>query len=294
MKNPLAEDYAAEPSDEDLIDLALGGSQSALEDLVRRHQGWVYNVALRILQGAQDAEDATQESLLKIVTNLAGFRRESAFRTWAYRIVFRHLLDRKRSKAEAAVHGFDCYRDYLAKAPDEEPPDRDAFPADTQLLIEEAKLSCMTGMLLCLDREQRLVFVLGEIFEVTDVVGGEVMAISRESFRQKLSRARQQLYGFMRGQCGLVDPRNPCRCAKKTRALVRDGIVDPARLVFARPHVRRIAELSAGRCKAFDAAVHQANAQLFRSHPFLDAPDIAARFRGLMAAGGLLALLDLH
>ena len=52
-------------------------------------------------------------------------------------------------------------------------------------------------MLLCLDREQRLIYVLGEIFGVTDVIGAELLEISRQNFRQKLSRARRDLHSFM-------------------------------------------------------------------------------------------------
>ncbi len=67
--------------DEELVGLALAGQSAALETLLRRHQRWLYNVAFRVLQSPADAEDATQESLLKIATHLATFRGESAFRT---------------------------------------------------------------------------------------------------------------------------------------------------------------------------------------------------------------------
>jgi hypothetical protein len=49
-------------------------------------------------------------------------------------------------------------------------------------------------MLLCLDREQRLVYVLGEIFDVTDVVGAEILEITPENFRQRLARTRRDLH----------------------------------------------------------------------------------------------------
>ena len=82
-------------------------------------------------------------------------------------------------------------------------------------------------MLLCLGREQRLVYVLGEIFGVTDRVGAELLDISRDSFCQKLARARRDLYNFMQGKCGLVKTSNPCRCAKKTQGFIQLGHVDP-------------------------------------------------------------------
>ena len=62
-------------------------------------------------------------------------------------------------------------------------------------------------------RQPRLVYVLGEIFGVTDAIGAELLEISRQNFRQKLSRARRDLHSFMQNQCGLVNTQNPCRCA---------------------------------------------------------------------------------
>jgi RNA polymerase sigma factor (sigma-70 family) len=293
MPSPLSETWAPQPSDEDLVARALAGSAEHLELLLRRHERWIYNIALRMLQSAADAEDASQEALLRIVTRLSTFRGESAFRTWAYRIAFRRILDHRRSRPEETVHGFDCYGAYLAAAPDEELAGLAASPADERLLVEEAKVSCTLGVLLCLDREQRLVFVLGELFEVSDAIGAAVLALSRANFRQRLARARRQLREFLRGRCGLVDPRNPCRCARKTRAFVRDGIVDPARLVFAGSHVATVREVSAGGRAAL-ASAEEAAATLWRDHPFLDPPDLVARLRDLLEGDALRAALRLH
>jgi DNA-directed RNA polymerase specialized sigma24 family protein len=73
-------------------------------------------------------------------------------------------------------------------------------------------------MLLCLDREHRSIYILGEILEVTDGMGAELLEISRENFRQRLARARRKLHNFMNDKCGLVNRANRCRCAKKTVA----------------------------------------------------------------------------
>jgi RNA polymerase sigma factor (sigma-70 family) len=284
--NPFADAYLRDPSDERLTEHASQGDKRALDQLLRRHQAWIYNVALRMLHLPSDAEDATQEILLKIATHLGSFRQESQFRTWAYRIAANHLLDRVRSRPEQTVTGFDCYREYFARTPDEVPP-------ETLLLVEEAKLSCTLGMLLCLDRDQRLVFVLGEIFEASDTVGAAVLGISCDNFRQKLARARQQLSGFLRDQCGLVDAKNPCRCARKTRAFIRDGIVDPKRLVFVGSHVQRVNELAVSGRTALEDAAGEVTRVLYREQPFYDAPDIASRLCTMMTQTGLLDALHL-
>jgi len=289
--------FVTAPPDEELVGLALAGQSSALETLLRRHQRWLYNVAFRVLQSPADAEDATQESLLKIATRLATFRGESAFRTWAYRIAMRHLLDRKRSRPELSVASFDCYGDYLARAADEEPADLSATPADAQLIVEEAKQVCLLGMLLCLDREQRLVFVLGDLLGVSDTLGAEVLALSPDNFRQRLSRARRQLLEFAQGHCGLVDSGNRCRCARKTRAFIRDGIVDPERLLFARPHLARMEEASSrGRAAferaAFERAIETAGVALWREQHILEPPDLVARLRCVLSSDALRSAMQ--
>ena len=97
-------------------------------------------------------------------------------------------------------------------------------PADVQLLVDEARIGCTSGMLLCLDREQRLVYILGEIFGVHGRASAPSCSRSRrDNFRQKLSRARRDLHSFMQGQCGLVNSANPCRCAKKTQGFIKAG-----------------------------------------------------------------------
>jgi len=143
-------------------------------------------------------------------------------------------------------------------------------------------------MLLCLSREQRLVYILGEIFGVTDVVGAELLEVSRDNFRQKLSRARRDLHQFMDGQCGLVNAANPCRCAKKTQAFIRAGYLDPHKLIFATSHVERVRDLAPKTHEHLEA-LDAAYADIHREHPFQSGPDFVAALRRLI--GGALAVV---
>ncbi|MFY9268272.1 MAG: RNA polymerase sigma factor, partial [Candidatus Manganitrophaceae bacterium] len=186
------------------------GDRRALEELISRHQRSIYNLSLRMLLNRHDAEDATQEILIKLITKLSTFQGRSRFRTWLYRIAANHLLNMKRGRCEAKITSFDAYRARLDETPNLDLPDPASVPVDLPLLVEEAKIGCMTAMLLCLSREQRLVYLLGEIFQVGDVTGGKIMRIGRAHFRQKLSRARRDLHRFMNEQCGLLNKSNPC------------------------------------------------------------------------------------
>lgn len=283
--HPLAEGAPADPEDRALVASARAGHRDALEALVRRHQPWIHNIALRMLGHPQDAEDATQEILLKALTRLASYEGRSAFRTWLYRIAVNHVLNTRRGRRERAGLTFACYAHGLDSTPDLDLPDASAVPADLRLLVDEARIGCTSGMLLCLDREQRLAYVLGEIFGVTDAVGAELLDLSPENFRQRLARARRDLHSFMNDRCGLVNPANPCRCARKTRGFIEAGYVDPANLLFARDHVRRVRD-AAPRTDARVQTLDRQYADVFRDHPFQAPRDLVPTLRDLLHVPG--------
>ncbi|HEV8393344.1 MAG TPA: RNA polymerase sigma factor [Vicinamibacterales bacterium] len=281
----------AEADDLELVRLVQQGDRGALEALVERHRPWIYNVALRMVYLPQDADDATQEILIKFITKLSTFEGRSRLRTWLYRIAVNHLLNMKRTRAEEVGYSFDRYAEGLDSAPDLDLPDPSTVPADVQLLVDEARIGCSMGMLLCLDREQRLVYVLGEIFGVMDTVGAELLEVSRDAFRQRLSRARRDLHQFMDRKCGLVNTANPCRCARKTQAFINAGFVDPAKLLFASAHVTRVRELAPAvheDVNALDAAY----AAVHRDHPFQTPPALAGAIRTLLRQPTFESILD--
>jgi RNA polymerase sigma factor (sigma-70 family) len=283
MDGPLSKQYDGDSADQQLVRAARDGSSDALDTLVRRHQGFIYSIALRMLWHPQDAEDATQEILIKIVTGLSSFRGESAFRTWAYRIATNHVLNLQRSRAEKVVTGFDDFGTKIDDLQDLDLAGEVVTEAERRVLAGETRVACLTGMLLCLDRAQRLTFILGEVFEVSDTLGSEILGITRQNFRQRLARSRRQLYEFMRGKCGLVDSANPCRCARKTRGAIREGIVDPESLKFVPSHVTRIEQDAKERSREFRHLVGAGYAHLFRDQNLKEPPDMVARLRAIVS-----------
>ncbi len=292
--NPFTDVAEGEGRDLELVQLAKGGSQAALEELVLRHQAWIYNLALRMVHHPEDAKDATQEVLIKLLTRLSTFEGRSSLRTWLYRIATNHLLNMKRGRAELREITCAQYGQNLDDTPDAELelPDLQAVPADKQLLIAEARIGCTSGMLLCLDRGQRLVFILGSIFGVNDVVGAELLELSRDNFRQKLSRARRDLQNFMQDKCGLVNTANPCRCAKKTRGFIAAGHIDPSNLRFARERVTHVRDV-ATRVSTEITGLDEAYAEVYRDHPFQNSPDFVAALRELMSRPEFRSTLEL-
>ena len=292
ITNPFIDNAPTDLEDHALVARARSGDREALEALVKRHQGWIYNISIRMLYHPHDAEDATQEILIKAVTRLSSFEGRSSFRTWLYRIVVNHVLNMKRGRVEQTPISFRSYGHELDHTPDLELPDPSNVSADVRLLVTEAMISCVSGMLLCLDREQRLTYILGAIFAVTDTVAAELLEISCENFRQRLARARRDLHNFMNEKCGLVNRANPCRCAKKTRGFIQAGHVDPGHFLFARDHVRRVREVVPQAYETLRVLDDQ-YADIYRQHPFYEAPDLVPMLRRLFESPDFRRATDL-
>ncbi|MGC4050324.1 MAG: RNA polymerase sigma factor [Paludibaculum sp.] len=269
---PLSDDYV-EDTDRILVAQAQTGDRLALEKLVTRHQSWIYNIAVRLLYTPENAEDATQEVLMRVVLSLHTFRGESKFRTWLYRLATNQILNfKKKWAATDPYYSFDWFAGDLEATGVSEIPDPRTVPVPVEVLVEEAKMSCTAAMLLCLDGRQRLVYTLGEIFGVSDKVGSEVMGITPSNFRQILARARRDLYAFLDGQCGLVKESNPCRCPRKVKGFMDRGYLKPEKLQFATGHLRKVREMASSRGSELIEASDRLYADLYQDQPFVEPP----------------------
>lgn len=271
--------------DDTLVARCRQGDMTALDALVRRHQSWVFNLALRMMWRREAAEDAAQEILIKAVTKLSTFNGRSAFRTWLYRIAVNHLLNVRKSEMEEQKMTFSGMGASLDGVLEMDLPDERTLPVETQIFVEEAKLGCITAMLMCLDRRQRLAFILGEVFGETSETAAEAMNESTVNFRQLLSRARRDLYQFMNDKCGLVNQANPCRCARKAGGFRKNGWLDPQQLQFSKDRVAAVREVAPSRLGELQSLDRQ-HAELYREQPFLAGPDYAQKLREIMAQSG--------
>jgi RNA polymerase sigma factor (sigma-70 family) len=242
---------------EAVVERAKAGDSDALESLVRALQNQVYRLALRTTGNVEDARDACQEILVKIVTRLESFRGDASIRTWAYQIAVRHVIDRKRSRVEQLALSFERFGEDLLDG-------LAAEPSGDPLMIEEVKLGCTLAMLTCLDREHRLAYLLADVFDIANADAAAMCEVTEDTYRQRLSRARRMLEAFTTSFCGLVDDRAPCRCDKRVARAEELG-----RIERGRP---RLAVLSAARHDMKDMESLHASARLLRSHPNYTAP----------------------
>ena len=204
---------------EKLAIAAKDGDRNALERLVELIQDRVYGLALRMLWHPEDAKDATQEILIRVVTRLSSFRGESAFTTWLYRVASNYLIDVKRSRIEVHETTFEQFSKGLEIGLGPETPPSQ----ERNLLAEEIKIGCTLAMLLCLSREVRLAFILGDILKIDSQECQEILGISAAAYRQRISRARKALLSFTRAHCGIVDRANPCLCTKQIENAKKAG-----------------------------------------------------------------------
>jgi RNA polymerase sigma factor (sigma-70 family) len=213
-----------------LVIQAQNGSKEALEALINHSQGYIYNLALRMLQLPMDAEDATQEILVKLITHLAQFRGESTFTTWMYRIASNHLLN-MRSREEDRRFSFEALSLRLEESLTQYEDTVEEVYENTEL-VEEVKRGCTLGMLMCLNREDRLSLILGEVFDMSSEEGAYIMGTTSTAYRKRLSRARQSLVAFVSNYCGIVNSASRCRCHKHVRNKIQFGSINPEKLRY--------------------------------------------------------------
>src|SRR6516164_6270119 len=264
--HPLADQYD-EGKDRALVSEACAGSMQAMEALARTHQRFIYNIALRMVRDPHDAADLTQEILLKMLTNLSKFENKSSFRTWLYRMAVNHFISAARKRSEIEVHSFEDCGEFLDKVQSEEgmsPEEQSARRAQIRAIRD----LCMTGTLLCLDRQQRIIFVLGSIFNVSSTIAAEIMGISPANFRKQLSRAKTDLFQFIEDKCGLINPKNPCRCYKKTKGFIREGKVDALTQQFIPKVTEAIDSVVERKNEELDVLMEGKYLSLFRSQPY--------------------------
>jgi RNA polymerase sigma factor (sigma-70 family) len=264
-----------------LVERARAGDRDSLEQLVVQVQRPIYNLALRMLWHPEDARDATQEILIRIITHLGTFRGDSRFLTWVYRISANYLISTRASRVEAQGYTFQRFADELHEGLAAPIAASDEWPADKALLLEEVKIGCMHALLTCLDRAHRLAYILGEILELDGGEAARILNISHAAFRKRLSRARNAIIEFTSAQCGLIDPGNDCRCARRLPQAQAMSRVNAAALLFARPGSARAFPEMLERVRRLEDV--RRTAALFRCSPEADpGPELLDRIRAAL------------
>jgi RNA polymerase sigma factor (sigma-70 family) len=259
---------------------AAEGDSAALERVLASVSDSIYQLALRMLWHPEDAEDAAQEALIKIMTRIGSYRGEAAFATWAYRVAANHILNFRKSRVEQETLNFRRYSEELAEglaAPSAAQP-------DAGLLAEEVKLGCTLGMLQCLDRDHRLAYILTDVFDLPSTDAAFICGITPSTLRKRASRARGKLREFVSVRCGLVTRSARCRCDRRVQAALRNGRVQPGQLNFAQ-------HLDPSDAVGEMERLHDL-ASLMRSHPDYQTPQAVTEAIQAVIASGKYTILQ--
>ncbi len=202
-----------ETSNEDIA-LALDGDARAIERIVRALERPFYALARRMSLSHSDAEEATQESLLRVVTHLSQFDSRAKFSTWAWRIAVNQCVDHRARRRRLPLLSSEAIGEQIAQGLELEAPER----AEDRAQLRELKAVCTIAMLSALDVEQRIAFVLGDVLELSGDEAAEVLGVDPAAFRKRLSRAREGLRAVLSQHCGLIEASNACRCHRRLDA----------------------------------------------------------------------------
>ncbi len=194
-------------SDHDLIDRIRGGAHAEFEALVRRHNQRLFRAARGIVKSDTEAEDVVQQTWLDVFRNLAQFRGDAAFTTWATRICIHAAL--------AVVRKRPVIAEVVEVA-------GDATPADA---IETAELSAVLESCLArLPQASREVVVLRDVLELDTAETASCLGCSEEAVRVRLHRARAAIAADLTNRLDGVYSFDGVRCDRLT-ANVMDAIV---------------------------------------------------------------------
>ena len=213
-----------------LVNKATAGDKKALETLVTGVQDIVFNLSLRMLGTFADAEDATQDILLKMITHLSSFRGDSSFTTWVFSIAANHLKNYKKHMFARYPLSFEYYGDDIENGKIQDVPDL-TQNVEKDVLAEELKMSCTNVMLQCLDMESRCIFILGTMFKIDSRIAGDILEMTPEAFRQRLSRIRRKMADFLGQYCGEYGG-GRCKCKDRVNYAIQSHRINPLQLDY--------------------------------------------------------------
>lgn len=255
------------------LQAALEGDLDALDALVREVQYLVYRLAIKMLGHPQDAEDASQEILVLVVTRLATFRQESLLSTWVYRIAVRYLVRYRSHRYFRTPPQLDSLAAELGQPPQAIHPDV-LTHAEAKVLEEEVFLGCSQAILMSLEPGLRAAFLLGGVLELSHREAAYALEITPAAFRKRFSRARQQLQDFLHKRCGVFDAQAPCRCLHQINHNVQTGRLTPQALLWSIAPTHDTPEARAeARLALQEVTLLKRTLAMYRAHPQYRTPE---------------------
>lgn len=195
---PLKED-----KDLPLVELVKAGDHAAFTELVRRYEGKVYQLALRLTGNDMDAMDVIQDVFLSVYQKIHTFRGHAAFSSWLYRITanaaFAKLNQRKRAAAISLDDVLPAVEEKATEGPSEwfQKPDTALFNKETRDALETAINN--------LPDDFRTVVILRDVQNLSNQEVADVLSLSIPAVKSRLHRARLALRRKLGEYLGRLD-----------------------------------------------------------------------------------------
>lgn len=181
------------PDELDVQDMSrlTAGHEAALNSLMERHSGKLFNYLVRCLQNEDDAADAAQETFVKVYQHRARFDPEQKFTTWLYAIAANLVKDRYRLRSRHPQVSLDAEIDATGDSFRESLPGNDALPHERVQAAERSET--IRRAVAALPEELRQPLILAEYEERSQAEIGSILGCSAKAVETRIYRARQQL-----------------------------------------------------------------------------------------------------
>jgi len=173
------------------IEALRAGDKEAFAQLVETYSGSIYRMAKKMLQNPQDAEDVLQETFIKAYRNIENFRGDSNILTWLYRIATNEALMTLRRRKLQIYSMDETADDHREFERPKEIEDWCCLPED-ELMSSEAR-AYLDASIKALPNALRIVFVLRDIEGLSTRQTAEILDLTENAVKTRLSRARMRL-----------------------------------------------------------------------------------------------------
>lgn len=187
-----------EDQERKLIEKASGGDPSAFNRLMQQHERRMYAVALRMCANREDAQDCLQEAMLRVYRSIGGFKGQSSFSTWVYRITMNTCLDELRRKKNRQSTSLDGLLDQgWSPADGENIPEKQAVRSEARQILHAAIQE--------LPDDMRSAIVLRDIHGLSYDEISRTLDINVGTIKSRISRGREKLREKLKENAELFD-----------------------------------------------------------------------------------------